>query len=163
MFFALKDVGFCNFADDTTTFVCDLELNNALNILEGKSAIALTWFETNYLKLNSDKYHLLVSGHHYKEMFINIGNNKIWESTIAKLLEITIDKELIFDKHVHQVCYKANRKLNIFSIMRSFFSAEKRIIAFKSLIESQFKYCPLIWMFCSRKSNNKINSYMTDH
>ena len=28
---------------------------------------------------------------------------------------------------------------------------------FKSFIESQFKYCPLTWMFCSRKSNNKIN------
>ena len=24
-------------------------------------------------------------------------------------------------------------------------------------VESQFKYCPLTWMFHSRKSNNKIN------
>ena len=24
-------------------------------------------------------------------------------------------------------------------------------------IEAQFKYCPIIWMFCSRSSNNKIN------
>ena len=27
----------------------------------------------------------------------------------------------------------------------------------KAFIESQFSYCPLIWMFCSRKMNNKIN------
>ena len=27
----------------------------------------------------------------------------------------------------------------------------------KSFIESQFSYCPLVWMFCSRKSNRKIN------
>ena len=38
--------------------------------------------------------------------------------------------------------------------MRSFLSAEKRRIIFKSFIESQCKYCPLT---CSRKSNNKIN------
>ena len=42
--------------------------------------------------------------------------------------------------------------------MGSFLPAEKRRIIFKLFIESQFKYCPLIWMFCSRKSNNKINS-----
>ena len=28
----------------------------------------------------------------------------------------------------------------------------------KSLIKSQFRYCPLIWMFHSRALNNKINS-----
>ena len=27
----------------------------------------------------------------------------------------------------------------------------------KSFIESQFSYCPLIWMFCSRGMNRKIN------
>ena len=30
-------------------------------------------------------------------------------------------------------------------------------VIFNSFIESQFKYCLLIWMFCSRKSNDKIN------
>ena len=47
---------------------------------------------------------------------------------------------------------------NLFlSRMRSFLSAEKRRIVLKSFIESQFKYCHLTWMFCSQKSNNKIN------
>ena len=27
----------------------------------------------------------------------------------------------------------------------------------KAFIESQFSYCPLIWMFYSRKLNNRIN------
>ena len=27
----------------------------------------------------------------------------------------------------------------------------------KTFIESQFSYCPLVWMFCSNKMNNKIN------
>ena len=45
LFFALKDVEVCNFADDATPFVFDLELNTALNKLEENSAIALTSFE----------------------------------------------------------------------------------------------------------------------
>ena len=151
LFFALKDVEVCNFADDTTPFVCDLELNTALTKLEENSAIALTWFETNYMKLNSDKCHLLVSGHHYEEMFVNIGKDIIWESKTVKLLGITIDKELKFDKHINQVCSTANKKLNVLSRIRSFLSPERRKIIFKSFIESQFKYCPLTWMFCRKK------------
>ena len=27
----------------------------------------------------------------------------------------------------------------------------------KAFIESQFGYCPLIWMFCGRNLNNRIN------
>ena len=34
LFFALKDIEFCNFADNTTSFVCDLDLNSTLNKLE---------------------------------------------------------------------------------------------------------------------------------
>ena len=90
-------------------------------------------------------------------MFVNIGKYIIWESKTVKLLGITIDKELKFDKYINQVCSKANKKLNVLSRMRSFLSVEKRKIIFKSFIESQFKYCPLVWMFCSRKSNDKVN------
>ena len=34
---------------------------------------------------------------------------------------------------------------------------KKRRILFKAFIESQFKYCPLVWMFQGRQINDKIN------
>ena len=77
------------------------------------------------MKLNSDKCHLLISGHHYEEMFINIGNNRIWESKNVELLGITIDKDLKIDQHVNKICSKVNRKLNVPCRMRSFLSAGK--------------------------------------
>ena len=76
-------------------------------------------------------------------MFVNLGKDIIWESKTLKLLGITIDKELKFDKYINQVCSKTNKKLNVLSRMRSFLSVEKRKIIFKSFIELQFKYCPL--------------------
>ena len=136
LFFALKYIEVCNFADNTTPFVCHRDLNTTFIKLEENSSIALNWFETNYITLNSDKCHLHASGHHYEEMFIKIGNNRIWESKNVELLGITIAKDLKFDKHVNKICSKLNR-------MQSFMSAEKRRIIFKSIIESQFKYCPL--------------------
>ena len=33
----------------------------------------------------------------------------------------------------------------------------KKRVLMKAFIMSQFSYCPLIWMFCSRKMNKKIN------
>ena len=36
-------------------------------------------------------------------------------------------------------------------------SLDKRSMIMKAFIESQFYYCPLIWMFHSRTMNNKIN------
>ena len=76
-------------------------------------------------------------------MFINIGNNRIWESKNLELLGTTIEKDLKFDKHVNKTCSKANRKLNFVSRMQSFLPAGKRRMIFKSFIESKFKYCPL--------------------
>ena len=38
-------------------------------------------------------------------------------------------------------------------------SLEKRTIAMKSFVESQFHYCPLTWMLHSRTLNNKINRF----
>ena len=52
--------------DDTTPLVCDMDLNIVMKKLEENSALALTWVECNYMKLNSDMCHLLVSGNHKK-------------------------------------------------------------------------------------------------
>ena len=36
-------------------------------------------------------------------------------------------------------------------------NVKQRRTPMKPFFESQFGYCPLIWMFCSRGANNKIN------
>ena len=51
-----------NFADDTTSYVCDKNLAFVLAKLEENSNIAMKWFENNYMKMNSGKCHLFISG-----------------------------------------------------------------------------------------------------
>ena len=41
--------------------------------------------------------------------------------------------------------------------MFKFLTFEKRRVLIKAYFESQFKYCPLVWMFHGRQVNNKIN------
>ena len=157
MLFALKEIDVCNFADDTTSFVCDMDLNIVMKKHEENSALVRTWFECNNMKLKSDKCHLLVSGNHNEEIFMKIGGDIIWENSSVELLGTNIDRGLKMDEHINDICAKANRKLIVLSRMCSFLSQNKKRIIFKYFVESQFKYCPLIWMFCSRKSNSKIN------
>ena len=87
----------------------------------------------------------------------NIGQNKIWESRKQKLLGITIDRHLCFDEYVLNRCKKAGRKLRAVTRICTFVSLERRSTLMKSFIEWQFGYCPLVWIFRGRKSNNRIN------
>ena len=51
LFFVLKDTDICNFADDTLPHACDISLDEFLVHLENDSALAMCWFESNYMKL----------------------------------------------------------------------------------------------------------------
>ena len=55
------------------------------------------------------------------------------------------------------VCRKAKQKLSVLSRMAKLLSFNKRRTLFKAFVESQFKYCPIAWIFYTRRTNNKIN------
>ena len=78
----------CNYADDTTLYDCNKELNVLTNNLEHDSAIAIEWFEWNYMKLNTDKCKLIVVGHKDHKVKIKVGNSIIEESEEVKLLGV---------------------------------------------------------------------------
>lgn len=42
-------------------------------------------------------------------MFVNIGDDKIWDLKTVKLRDITIDNEPKFNEHISNVCVKAQR------------------------------------------------------
>ena len=75
-----------NYADDTTFHTTDQDLNALILRLEHDSLLAIEWFEVNYMKLNEDKCHLLISGHKFEHVWAMIGNARIWESQHQKLL-----------------------------------------------------------------------------
>ena len=59
LFLIIKNTDICNYADDTTLYN-----------LEHDSTLLVQWFEENYMKLNKEKCHLLVSGHKYEHIWI---------------------------------------------------------------------------------------------
>ena len=117
----------------------------------------IRWFQDNYLKMNEDKCHLLITNQEEESKIAHIGDEIIKNSQSNKLLGITIDNEINFNKHVSTLCKKVNLKLHALARVANFMSTDKLRIIMKSFIESQFGYCPLVWMFHSRAINNQIN------
>ena len=120
MFFALNKIDVCNFADDTTSYVCDSNLKWVLEKLEHNSELAITWFEMNYMKLNTDQCQLLISGNKNEYICAKLDEDIVWESNDVELLGVTIDNNLRFDKHVSNICLKANRKLSALTRVAKF-------------------------------------------
>ena len=52
---------------------------------------------------------------------------------------------------------KAVRKIKALARVCTYLSLGRRRTLMKGFVESQSAYCPLIWMFCQRSSNARIN------
>ena len=78
-------------------------------------------------------------------------------ASINEILRVPNDRELKFGKHVKHICKKTGNKLNALTRMANTLDPFQKNTLFKSFIKGKFSCCPLLWMFCSRTSNNLIN------
>ena len=61
------------------------------------------------MKLNTDTCRRIVSYYKLEQPWENIGKDLIWESSYVRLLGVTIDRDLKFDKHVVKLCTKPTK------------------------------------------------------
>ena len=70
-------------------------------------------------------------------------------SGCEKLLGVKLDWKLNFDDHISDICKKARGKLNALVRIVPFIGLSKRRVLMNAFFNSQFSYCPIIWMFHS--------------
>ena len=92
-----------------------------------------------------------------EQICAKLNRDIVWESNNVKVLGITSNNKLKFNKHVANICSKANRKLSTLTRVAKCLPFKKRLIIFKAFTEPQYRYCPLAWMFHGRQINDKIN------
>ena len=156
MFYFLEGFYIANYADDSTPYCEGKSAESVVHNLEESSTILFKWLNNNYMKVNTSKSHLLLSGNSRATATIDNSYNESKDEKV--LLGITIDSNLTFENHIINICKKANQKLNALGRIAPYMNIEKRRTIMKSFVTSQFSYCQLIWMFHSRRVNNKINS-----
>ena len=157
LFLQISKTHACNFADDTSLNSFDVNLEDVLRNLEYDTLSFIIWFEINFMKLNQDKCHFLTGANTNELLWLKVGDAMIWESSEEKLLGITIDKNLNFNSHLSNLCRKVGQKVSALARVSKLLPFNRKRLLLKTFIESQFSYCPLVWMFCSRKLNRRIN------
>ena len=100
IFLFVQNTSACKYADDTTIYACNSDLDAITNRLETNSSIFVKWFSENYMKLTEEKCRFMIFGNKSKDSVITIGKSTIKESEYEKLLGVTFDKKLNFTKHV---------------------------------------------------------------
>ena len=94
---------------------------------------------------------------HGEDIFIKVEEELVQSNKSVKLLGVRIDNKQNFDEHVSNICKKVSLKLHALAMVSHYMSRGKLRLILKAFIESQFGYCPLVWMFHSRTLNNRIN------
>ena len=163
LFFEVRDLEYTSFADDTTPYSCLPKMIPILEKLEKGIHSMFDWFSENFLKANADKFHLIAGSK--VPVDIQISDIKVTSKSMVKLLGIHIDNRLkiidlmieIIDYHVSQLCKKASKKLHALARIFKYVETSKRRALVNSFITSQFSYCPLVWMFHSRRMERRIN------
>ena len=110
-----------NYADDCSPFEFSGSIEDVISKLEKDSNIFIKWYESNYLKPNPDKWHLLLSVLR-EDMSIKISNDLISYSTDEKILGVSFDNKLNFNIHITKLCKKAAHKLNALARISNFMS-----------------------------------------
>ena len=95
-----------------------------INTIEASSHVLFDWFSDNFVKANSGKSHLLMSG--TETTHANVDDSMIKSCQKEILLGINLDGELKFEDHGHFMCKKASQKLYAFARIAPFMDLKQR-------------------------------------
>ena len=89
---------------------------------------------------------------------LKIGDKTIKASSSVNLLGVRIDNQLNFNLYISNICRSAANQLNALIRLKRFLDFEEKKTLINSYFYSNFNHCPLVWMFSSAKSLNKVES-----
>ena len=97
-------------------YACDKDVESVAMKLEDDISRALDWFKDNRMVANPKKFQVMFLGlKQHQEFFLETENKSINVPRSVKLLGISVDDELKFDKHVKTLCQKVSKNVSAFS------------------------------------------------
>ena len=102
-------------------------------------------FFENYIISNPGKCSFMCIGKNVSDSeLLNINNLNLKNCKEVEVLGITIDRNLNFKGYIKNICRKAGQKLSALLRISSHINTDKKALLYKSMIKSQFTYCPLV-------------------
>ena len=124
----LKSTPF-NYADDSSVFTHDKDINVIKSVLEEDAKILISWFNNNGMKANANKFQCMFNNNGMKAnankfqcMFLNsnpfssdvnqtlcVNNSVLNSQQSIKLLGVHIDRKLSFTEHVNHITRRVDK------------------------------------------------------
>ena len=147
-----------NFADDNSMSYSSSTLQTVLSNLLIDCRIAVEWFSNNGMKANPNKLQFMIlSPNSADDIELKLDENSTLRSEKSvKALGVIIDNRLTFSDHISACCLKAARQLNALARFSKYLDPKSKSIIYNSFTRSNFEYCPLVWHFCGKTNNNKL-------
>ena len=125
--------------------------------LENDLCKSLKWSKNNGMVVNPKKFQLMFLGMNTnRQLHLNIEGKKINATEHEKILGTETDSKLMFSKHVETLCYKLKKRSLLFRL-NNFITTQQAISIYNAVLFLNFNHCPLIWMFCNKGANKKID------
>ena len=160
VFASIKLCELFNYADDNTLSSSSSDIDKVIENLLIDSNIIIQWFNQNFMKVNPQKFQLMLMKPHGKNdelpTEIEIEGNVIKASKSVRLLGVDIDCNLNFYDHVKKLCSKASRQLKVLYRFKNILGEKEKHILYKTFIMSTFNFCPVVWYFCGVSSIRKM-------
>ncbi len=111
IFYFIELCDLVNYADDNTLSIIGSTIEVVLGSLKQNTENAIKWFIINVMQVNPSKLQCMflkpLTNKEEMPKFIQVNGTNILCEKEVKLLGITIDEKLKFDKHVNIICKKA--------------------------------------------------------
>ena len=107
----MKETDVLSYADDDTPYRTAATIDELIKLRESDPMMLSKWFSSNQMKVNINKYYLLVNK--MDEVVLNLGQTEIKNRECEKLLGIKDDTKLNFNEHLNIIISKASHKIKL--------------------------------------------------
>ena len=158
LFLFINNCNFYNYADDNPLSFDASSLQTVLQNLQEDCKTAIQWFGDNGMKAKPKKFQFMIlSPNQHEVTHLKLCDDiSINSESSVKVLGVIVDNRLTFTEHISRCCKKAARQLNALSRIAKYLDMKSKKLIFNSFIMSNFNYCPLVWHFCGKGNNNKL-------
>ena len=133
MFFEQKDVNFAAYADDNTPYFCDKNLEVLLSKLQICALKLFEWFSNNYMKMNPNKCHLILSSNNENKK-IEINGEVFNNINLAINLEFILIENQSLIHTLKLFVKKVGKKLHTLARIINYMSTNQAQLLKRSLI-----------------------------
>ncbi len=144
---ALKFTRTILFADDTNLYASHNNLNTLWNEINKDIESLVTWFKANKLSLNTGKtfYMVFSTKCTTHDLNIVINGNNIERKESNEFLDIYLDQNLRWDRHIMHCKAKLTSSIYAMNSAKRFLSSKQLLLLYNSLITSYLNYGLSLW------------------